>query len=445
MDVIAGLPDCDGQAADAVTCLLHSGKNWKMLQDCSKFQNQSVQTSSMRYMVKIIGKIEYPVVFLERNLYGHPLAGFSWQRQFEEVLLERGRKKVPNCECLFVHRIHNDYSYQKTWMTSKWQERSRIWLPCGRIWWNMWMLTNPHHFLAMCTWDALSVWNSYCTIFEDVWITTFSWNKRKITRMAKTSRTNCGVVLWHGRTCSTMRWAILWSGREERGAILLRFKSCLDDHQFKEEELESVAGICSQSVLKCLYVARIERPHMWSVNKLARSVTKWAQACDRRLASVISHIHHTNDFRQYCHVGNAAQHCRLGLFQDSDFAGDLEDSKSTSGGVLCFSGSRTFVLPVGCARNKLLSRTESEIVSLDAGLRMDGLLALALWDMVIEILRPINNNANIQATRKLEQFLIPEPTELSWIGFLTESIWNPKSKSNYVDTKKPTRRHTDQR
>ena len=38
--------------------------------------------------------------------------------------------------------------------------------------------------------------------------------------------------------------------------------------------------------------------------------------------------------RQYCHVGNTAQHCRLSLFQDSDFAGDLEDSKSTSGGAL---------------------------------------------------------------------------------------------------------------
>ena len=32
-----------------------------------------------------------------------------------------------------------------------------------------------------------------------------------------------------------------------------------------------------------------------------------------------------------------------GLFQDSDFAGDLEDSKSTSGGTLCIFGSHTFV------------------------------------------------------------------------------------------------------
>ena len=35
--------------------------------------------------------------------------------------------------------------------------------------------------------------------------------------------------------------------------------------------------------------------------------------------------------------------------------------------------------------------TESEIISLDAGLRMDGLLALDLWDMVVEVLRSTNN------------------------------------------------------
>ena len=38
------------------------------------------------------------------------------------------------------------------------------------------------------------------------------------------------------------------------------------------------------------------------------------------------------------------------------------------------------------------SSTESEIISLDAGLRMDGLPALDLWDMVIEVLRSTNNH-----------------------------------------------------
>ena len=48
--------------------------------------------------------IEDPVVPLGRNLYGHPLAGLLCERQFEDVLLESGREKVPHWECLFVHR-----------------------------------------------------------------------------------------------------------------------------------------------------------------------------------------------------------------------------------------------------------------------------------------------------------------------------------------------------
>ena len=43
-------------------------------------------------------------VLLERNLYGHPLAGLLWERQFEKVLLKHGWEKIPNWECLFVHR-----------------------------------------------------------------------------------------------------------------------------------------------------------------------------------------------------------------------------------------------------------------------------------------------------------------------------------------------------
>ena len=41
------------------------------------------------------------------------------------------------------------------------------------------------------------------------------------------------------------------------------------------------------------------------------------------------------------------------------------------------------------------SSTESENISRVAGLRLDGVLALDLWDIVIEVLRSTNNN-NVQ-------------------------------------------------
>ena len=88
-------------------------------------------------------------------------------------------------------------------------------------------------------------------------------------------------------------------------------------------------------------------------------------------------------------MGNTAKQCRLGLLQDSDFAGNLEDSKCTSGGTLCVFGSHTFV-PISwmCKKQTSVSHssTESEIISLDAGLRLDGIPALDLWDLIVLVL-----------------------------------------------------------
>ena len=276
----------------------------------------------------------------------------------------------------------------------------------------MCVLTNPHHFLdhlhlgctqRECTPNEINI-DEYRNMFES-----------RISAGATEKRPGWeNFTHKHGRT---ERYCELANKKVEQ---LYKVSSpFLDDHQLKQEELESVgelSEVCSQIVLKCLYLARIGPPDiLWSVNELARSVTQRTQACDRRLARLISYNHHTNDFRQHCHVGNTALHCRLGLFQDSDFAGDLEDSKSTSGGVLCISGSRTFV-PVSWMCKKQTSSvshssTESEIISLDAGLRMDGLSALDLWDMVIEVLRSTNNKVQPKHASHQEtgQFLIPKP------------------------------------
>ena len=145
-----------------------------------------------------------------------------------------------------------------------------------------------------------------------------------------------------------------------------------------------------------LFLARIGRPGiLWSVNKIARSITKWTKACGKRLNRLISYIHHTCEYKQYYYVGNTAKQCRLGLFQDSDFAGDLEYSKSTSGGTLCVFGSHTFV-PISwmCKKQTSVSHssTESEIISVDVGSRMDGIPALTLRDLIVSVLGNITQN-----------------------------------------------------
>ena len=216
---------------------------------------------------------------------------------------------------------------------------------------------------------------------------------------------------------------------------------CIDDHHFKEEEIKSVgelSQVCSQIVLKCMYLPRIGGPDiLWSVNKLARLITKWTKACDKRLNRLISCIHHTCEYKQYCDVGNTAKQCRLGLFQDSDFAGDLEDSKSTSGGTLCVSGSHTFV-PISwmCKKQTAVSHssTESEIISVDAGLRMDGIPALDLWDVIMEVL-PSSNDVLARRNPSRDESNVPARE--------TRGETNPKGNTN-TRTKKQGNRDNDE-
>ena len=95
-------------------------------------------------------------------------------------------------------------------------------------------------------------------------------------------------------------------------------------------------------------------------------------------------------------MGNTAKQCRLGLSQDSDFAGDLEDSKSTSGGDICAFLDVIPLAPISwmCKKQTSVSHssTESEIISSGAGLRLDGIPALDLWDLIVLVLGNATQN-----------------------------------------------------
>ena len=70
-----------------------------------------------------------------------------------------------------------------------------------------------------------------------------------------------------------------------------RTTPCIDDHQLQAADSTtkgSLEPIASRVVLKILYTARLGRPDtLWSVNTLARKVTKWNKACDKRLHRLI--------------------------------------------------------------------------------------------------------------------------------------------------------------
>ena len=257
--------------------------------------------------------MEDPVVPLERNLYGHPLAGLLRERQFEKILLVYCWEKVPNWECLFVHcekGLFLSVCVDDIKLAGKKQNIDP-----------MWRLLNKEVDLGEPT-SFFDHVNLGCTqrqreISKDIVDNNRTMFESRISAGA-TEKLPCSENLrfssWsydmegHAKKC-VERYCELANKTTQQ--LYKVSTPCIDDHHFKQEELKFVGEltkVCSQIVLKFLYMARIGRPDiLWSVNKLARSITKWTKACDKRLSCLISYIHHTCEYKQYCYVGNTAK------------------------------------------------------------------------------------------------------------------------------------------
>ena len=351
MDIISRLSGCAGQAADAV-----SAKTQVKMEDAPKLLKIPksecpdiwIRLPRQKWP-KSWSSMEDPVVSLERNLYGHPLAGLLWGRQFEKVLLKHGWAKIPNWECLFVHRekgLFLSVYVDDIKLIGKKHNINPIWKVLNKEV----DFGEPTSFLddvhLVCTQRqceiSKDIVDNYRTMFESR-ISAGATEKLPCSENIRSSSWSYDME-GHAKKCVERYYELENKTTQQLYEVST---PCIDNHHFKEEELKSVgelSKICFQIVLKYLYLTRIGRPDiLWSVNKLARSIAKWTKVCDKRLSRLISYIHYTCEYRQYCHVGNTAKQCRLGLFQDSDFAGDLEDSKSTSDGTLCIFGSHAFV------------------------------------------------------------------------------------------------------
>ena len=173
---------------------------------------------------------------------------------------------------------------------------------------------------------------------------------------------------------------------------------CLDGHHVKKEELESVENNHKWFHKLCW------NPCTWhglddltscglSINWFVRLPNGLKNVTDD--AKLISYIHHTQDYRQYCHVGNTAQHCPLALFQDSDFAGDLGRLEINIRWNFMFLEVEHSSLYIGMCKKQTAashSSTESEIIPLDAGFSMKSLPASDLRDTVVQVLRSLQIN-----------------------------------------------------
>ena len=321
MDIISRLPGCDGQAADAV-----SGYTQVKMKDAHK--SLKVPKSECPDIWICLPKhqwpnswssMEDPVVLLERNLYVHPVAGLLWERQFEKVLFEHCWEKfrignacsLTEFKALFLSVCVDDIK-----LAGKKQNINPTWtilmkdVDFGRT--NIFPGSCILGMHSMRIQFSMAIMDNYKSMFSS---RISAWATEKLPETKATVKLDAETI---------SSWSCDMEGHEKnvwKDIVNLRTKRFNSNtksqyHAWttinlkKKKKLIQLenSSVCSQIVVKCLELARIDRPDiLWFVNKLARTVTKWTKAFDKRLARLISYIHHTCEYSRYSYVGNTAQ------------------------------------------------------------------------------------------------------------------------------------------
>ena len=249
-----------------------------------------------------------PVVPLERNLDGQPMAGLQWERKCEKHLIEEGWRKshqmgVPTPPSKNANSLVSVCWRHQDGKEKRLRRCRRYGKHCSRksIW------KNQRHSLIRYVLDALmekqKLFSKLISTSTDV--KTQKKNPKDITSWSYDMK-------GHAQQCVERCCELAHKTVDQLQNVST---PCLDDHQIKPKDLEIVgelSEVCSQIVSKCLYFTRLGRPDLlWTVRYLGRSVTKWNRACDLRLARLISYIHHTSNYKQYAHGGNQTIDCKL--------------------------------------------------------------------------------------------------------------------------------------
>ena len=282
------------------------------------------------------------------------------------------------------------------WMTSSWLEKQNI-DP-------MWKVLNKEVDLGEPTSFFDHVYLGYnqrpCEISKDIvdnyrtmfesWISAGATEKLPCSENLRISSWSCDME-GHAKKC-VERYCELANKTTQQ--LYKVSTPCIDDHHFKEEELKSVgelSKVCSQIVLKCLYLARIGRPDiLWSVDKTCTIDHKMDQGLWQTIIS-LDLLHPSHMWLQT--ILSCGKHCQT---IQIGTVSRLRLCRRSRGLIIKirwntvhFFGSHTFV-PISwmCKKQTSVSHcsTESEIKSLDAGLRLDGIPALDLWDLFVAVL-----------------------------------------------------------
>ena len=168
------------------------------------------------------------------------------------------------------------------------------------------------------------------------------------------------LVLWYWRSCKEVCGTILWVGEENDSTTLQSICSMHRWPPIQGRRIEIRGRIVTSMLSNCSEMLILGTNWTTWYSMVSEQTSTIDYTMDQGLWQTIISFDLLHSSYIWIHtVLSCGKHCQImqiGLFQDSDFAGDLEDAKSKSGVPISWM----------CKKQTSVSHssTESEIISL---------------------------------------------------------------------------------
>lgn len=180
--------------------------------------------------------------------------------------------------------------------------------------------------------------------------------------------------------------------RLPRDKLKVVSKPPLDDNNINDEDITApreLPTIAADGLMNNLHVVRMCIYHwLYPVVVLARDITRWTGACDKRLFRLMCYINSVMSFNLVKHVGDHLLKCKVLLFTDSDIARHPCTSKSTTGLFMALVGPHTFA-PFAATSNGHTTvshnSTEEDIIDMEYARRVRGTTIFVCWGVVLPL------------------------------------------------------------
>eukprot|EP00971_Amphidinium_carterae_P292723 5811456-Amphidinium_carterae.2 len=255
-------------------------------------------------------RYERPCCVLVKALYGHPVSGGAWERHLGRVLKSMNWTQVHGLSGVWTKPSNNKGQHATL-----------------AVYVDDLLLTAPKEF-------SEEFWERLGKALE------FKEEAGPLERYLGANhelkkKENCHVMNVHMRgyiDAAVQRFVTEW------GQTLHRVKSpYLEEEDESEDEGEPKTErikfdkSASSHIATLLFLARVCRPDLLvAVCRLAKKVSKWEVTDDKKLVRLFAYLKSSRDLMMNFRMCEGSDF-HLAIWSDADLAGDVEDTKSTSG------------------------------------------------------------------------------------------------------------------